>query len=106
MFFACSFVVGLFATANPDSQFIGDSLLAWALVANLAASVTAMIVAFKRKPAIGEEMHKSFVPRSEYLEGIYRVHGRIDNTDAKLTKAFGDMERAIGRLEGISEREK
>jgi hypothetical protein len=60
-----------------------------------------------RNPPLAEDVHRTFIPRIEHDDEVKRLDGRIDaafNEIGRLqgahTKAFGDVERAIGRIEG------
>lgn len=99
------------AAGSADTAFTGSAtvyLVAIVVpVVTLVLTVVALILSNRRHPPVAEEMHKNFVPRAEYNEGIQRVHERIDKTSEDITaargqfsKAFGDLEHAIGRLEG------
>ena len=87
-------------------------------VLGLALTIAALILSSKRNPPVGEEMHKTFVPRAEWDASVQRLHTRIDEsheriaageatTAAKIdslrtdmTKVFQDVERGLGRVEG------
>jgi hypothetical protein len=101
----------ILAAAETDPAFAGKATLYVVAIVvpilTLIVTVVALGMSHRRQPPVAEEMHKSFVPRAEYNEGIQRVHERIDKTSEDITaarsqfaKAFGDLEHAIGRLEG------
>lgn len=101
----------LIAAAESDATFTGNATVYVVAiivpVLGLILTVVALLVTSRRQPPVAEEMHKSFVPRTEYNEGLQRVHERIDKAGEdissarqQLSKAFGDIEHAIGRLEG------
>lgn len=84
-----------------------QTVISLGLLLNMVGIAVSIIVAFKRKPPVAEQMHQLFATRPEFNEAVLRIHKRIDHTNTdiqqtneKLAKAFGDMERAIGRLEG------
>lgn len=112
----------LSAAAAPDATFTGNATLFVVAVAvpvlGLAVTALNLFLGNKRNPPVGEEMHKTFVPRAEWDSSVQRLHGRIDesneritstesSTSAKIdslrtdmTKVFHDVERALGRVEG------
>jgi len=99
-----------FAEASPDPAFVGNFILAVVVIGNIISvgvSIIAVWLSSRRQPPIAEEAFRTFIPRDEYAEGIQRVHDRVDETNnslaeasLKMAKACGDLERAIGRLEG------
>lgn len=106
----------LLCAASPDAAFTGNATLYIVAtvvpVLGLALTVTALFLNSRRNPPVAEEMHKVFIPRAEHDEHIQRVHERIDkcaedNIAARnqFSKAFGDLEHAIGRLEGLIDRD-
>lgn len=112
----------LLAAAAPDAAQTGNAVLIFVAVAvpiiSLVLGVLSIWIAGRRQPPIAEEMYKKFVPRAESGETIQRLDERIgeafkeigslrthaDNEmgviRSNLTRAFGDFERALGRIEG------
>jgi len=98
---------------GPDSAFTGNVVLVVVLVGGQLLSLLiaglGLWMSSRRNPPIAEEAYKTFVPRSEYDEGVQRLHGRIDHALSEVaaarqqaSQAFGDLERGIGRLEGMA----
>lgn len=101
----------LLADAGPSTAETGNAVLIFVLVAcpviSAVVGVLGVWFASRRNPPIGEEVHKNFVPRAEFNEAVARVDARVDSAMVEVAsartqfgKAFGDLERAIGRLEG------
>lgn len=106
----------LAAASAQDAAFTGNATNYVSSVAvpilGLVLTVVALFLSNKRHPPLPEEMHKNFVPRAEHDANIQRLHGRVDklaedqsNSRMQFSKAFGDLEHAIGRLEGRLDRE-
>src|ERR1051325_2870899 len=70
--------------SQPDAAFTGNVVLVICLVGGqlltLLMSALGLWISSKRQPPVAEEMHKTFVPRSEYLECVQRMHERIDKS--------------------------
>lgn len=102
----------LLAAAAPDATFTGSTVLVICVVGGfvitVVTSIISLVIAARRKPALGEEIYKEFVRRGEWSESVVVIHNRIDRNKkdiedigALMNKAFKDMEGAVGRLEGI-----
>lgn len=112
----------LLAAASPDATETGKGVLIFIAV---ACPVIMMIIGAlglwinsRRNPPVAEEMYKNFIPRKEADQTVQRLDERVseafteitslrNHTDAEInsiranmTKAYGDFERALGRIEG------
>lgn len=100
----------MLASATPDPAFLGNFVLAVVVggtLLNVMISAIGVWNASRRQPPLAEESYRVFVPKAEYLNAIERIHQRIDESNnqlarstAMISKAFNDLERAIGRVEG------
>lgn len=112
----------LLAAGSPDAGFTGNATLFTVAIVvpviGLGLTVASLVLGNRRNPPVGEEMHKTFVPRAEWDASVQRLHTRIDEsheriaageatTAAKIdslrtdmTKVFQDVERGLGRVEG------
>lgn len=99
------------AQANPNAEHVGTSVLIFVAIAcpiiSLVLGGAGVWFAARRNPPMGEEIHRTFVPRVEFHSALTRVDARVDVALTEIAaartqfgKAFGDLERAIGRLEG------
>lgn len=112
----------LLAAASPDAETTGKGVLIFIAVAcpliTLVIGALGLWVNSRRNPPIAEEMYKNFIPRQESDQTVQRLDERVseafneitnlrNHTDAEInsiranmTKAYGDFERALGRIEG------
>lgn len=122
MVFAHTSPALLIAAGSPDPAFAGSATVYVVAiivpVLGLLATIVAIVLSNRRNPPVAEEVHKTFVPRMEFSDGVQRLHDRIDKNAEEIAaakaqfneditaartnfaKAFGDLEHAIGRLEG------
>lgn len=97
----------ILADVQPEPQNLGLLVLGIGQLVGIAASVVAIIAAFRRQPPIGEQLHQMFLPRAEHAAEVQRLDGRISESFEEIsrvramhTQAFGSFERAVGRVEG------
>lgn len=112
----------ILAAASPDAAFTGNAtfyvISIIVPVLGLLLTIAALFLVNKRNPPVGEEMHKTFVPRAEWDASVQRLHTRIDENNEKIAssaaatgakidslrtdmnKVFQDVERTLGRVEG------
>lgn len=110
------------ATAGPTPTETGNAVLIFVAVGvpmiSLIFGALSLWLSSRRQPPLAEELYKKFVPRAEAAETVSRIDGRMseafseignlrNHTDAEIgairanmTKAYGDFERALGRIEG------
>ncbi len=99
------------STSSPDASFTGNVVLVLVLVGgqvlSLGMSAVGLILAARRTPPIAEELYKLFLTKEEAAGITARIDHTIESAfneinavRSQATKAFGDLERAIGRLEG------
>jgi len=76
----------------------------------LACSIVGLIIMARRQPPVAEEMYRTFMTKSQHAETVARIDhsveiafGEINAIRGQLTKAYGDFERALGRVEGALE---
>lgn len=110
------------AGSGPDAEATGKTVLIFIAVAcpviMMIIGVLGLWINSRRNPPVAEEMYKNFIPRAESDQIVQRLDGRFaeafteitelrNHTDAEInsirsnmTKAYGDFERALGRIEG------
>ena len=122
MFFA--HVLPVLAAAAEAVQ-IGGAVLVLVTVCPILGVIISAVALWKssqRQPPVAEEMYKRFIPRNEANQTIARLDERLSEAfeviadhrnhgDTEISvvrntmaKAFGDLERAIGRIEGKLDR--
>jgi len=79
-------------------------------ILTFACTIVGLIFMSKRQPPVAEEMYRTFVTKSEQRETVERIDhtvatafSEINAMRNQLSKAYGDFERALGRLEGSLE---
>jgi len=109
----------IIAAAEPVQ--IGSAVLVLVTVCPILGVIISAVALWRssqRQPPVAEEMYKRFIPRAEANATIERIDERLtdafkvigatrDHADTEISvvrntmaKAFGDLERAIGRVEG------
>jgi len=116
----------LLLAAAAEAVQIGGAVLVLVTVCPILGVIISAIALWKssqRQPPVAEEMYKRFIPRNEANQTIDRIDQRVteaftvigatrEHGDTEISvirstmaKAFGDLERAIGRIEGKLDQE-
>ena len=114
------------ADAAADPAQLGGLVLVLVTVCPILGVIISAVALWRssqRQPPVAEEMYKRFVPRTEansieqrlddrlseaFKEiGLLRTHSdtEIGVIRSTMAKAFGDLERAVGRIEGKLDKE-